>query len=119
MPDVRTHLQHAAHNEAVFAKIDANVDGDWAVTILFYSALQYVDAYLAKIGYLDPGEHAQRNRLIQANSLTRGVWRHYSRLKSYSENARYYAKIFSRSDVNGLKLGDFDVVKDRMTANLP
>src|SRR5437762_2448334 len=45
MPGTQDHLDQAQHNEQFFAKIDPSVNGDWAVTVLFYAALHYVDAY--------------------------------------------------------------------------
>lgn len=119
MPDVAEHIAQAHHNERFFATIDPAQYSDWAVTVLFYSALHYIDAYLATTGYLDPGTHPERLRLIRSNAVTRAVYREYSRLKNYSENARYYGARFTPIDVRGLNLGDLDRIRRQITAQLP
>jgi hypothetical protein len=111
MPGVAEHLAQAAHNESLFLSLDHNVHSDWAVTVLFYAALQYVDAYLASIGIVDPGGHDVRDKLIQTTPALRPLWSRYKRLKSFSRTARYYAGRFSRSDINGLRLGSYEPLK--------
>lgn len=114
MPDVSTHLQQATHNEAFFSGINLDVYGDWAVTVLFYTALHYIDAYLATVGQLDPGSHDVRDSLIGRYAPTRQVWREYRRLKSFSRSARYYGSRFSPGDVRGLHLTALTAIKTRM-----
>lgn len=119
MPDVRTHLQQAQHNETFFAGIDLRSYSDWAVTVLFYAALHYIDAYLAQAGHLDPGVHDVRDSLIRRYVPTRQVARQYFRLKNFSRTARYYGGRFFPADVTGLYRGEFETVKIAMTAQLP
>jgi hypothetical protein len=118
LPDVRVHLQQAQHNEAFFAAIDVNSYGDWAVTVLFYAALHYIDAYLAQRGHFDPGSHDVRDGLIRQYGPTRQVARQYFRLKSFSGTARYYGGRFAMADIAQLRLNQFEVVKTRMTAEI-
>lgn len=119
MPNTEVHLRQANHNEAFFDAIKPDLYSDWAVTVLFYSALQYVDAYLAKLGHLDPGTHEARDGFVRQYQPIREVSREYFRLKNYSVNARYYAARFSPVNVRGLHLGDFETIKARMMAELP
>ena len=119
MPDTRVHLDQARHNEAFFSEMSLDLYGDWAVTVLFYSALHYIDAYLAKMGHIDPGSHDVRDGLVSRFPETRAVARQYFRLKNFSSSARYYGAHFTRSEANSLRLGEFDAVKARMMAQLP
>jgi hypothetical protein len=111
VPGIRIHLDQAAHNEAFFTAIDLGVYSDWAVTALFYSALHYVDAYLAQEGYADPGDHDVRDDLMKRFATTRAIWQHYRRLKSFSRSARYYAIRFTRHEITGLQRGSFEPIK--------
>lgn len=119
MPDVREHLQQASHNETFFSQINVDSYSDWAVTVLFYAALHYLDAYLAKQGVFDPGSHDVRDPLIRQFPLTRAVARQYFRLKNFSRSARCYGARFSRSDVTGLQRGEFEAIKTQMMQQLP
>ena len=118
MPRTSEHLDQAAHNEAFFASIEVATYSDWAVTALFYSALHYVDAYLARQGHEDPGDHDMRDTLMRNYPVTRAVWNEYRRLKSFSRSARYYAARFKPGEVTGLRLGSLEPIKDRIRSVL-
>jgi hypothetical protein len=49
VPSKEDHLNRAQDNERLAGSLDLNsaINVDWAITILFYAALHYVDAYLA------------------------------------------------------------------------
>lgn len=118
MPDIGIHLNQANHNEAFFDSIDLNTYSDWAVTALFYGALQYIDAYLASVGYVDPGSHDVRDSLVRRYNPTRQVVREYFRLKNFSRTARYYAGRFGAEQVRQLRSREFQRIKARMTAEV-
>lgn len=111
MPGVSEHLTRAANNEQFFYALDHSRYSDWAVTVLFYAALQYIDAYLASIGIYDPGGHDVRDGLIQRTTAIRHLWPQYKRLKNFSRNARYYVASYSASDINGLRAGSYEPIK--------
>lgn len=119
MPGVQTHLEQARHNEAFLQRIDSDTYSDWVVTVLFYAALHYVDAYLAKQGHADPGDHDTRDDLIRQFADTRLVWREYSRLKSFSRSSRYYGARFRKADITGLQRGSFDALKQEILRHVP
>jgi hypothetical protein len=111
MPAAETHRACAAYNEEFYAKLDQTVDGGWAVTALFYSALHYVDAFLAERENAHPGDHGERDRMIKANHTTDGVRNHYRRLQDKSRDARYNGGTFTPATIRTLFNSDFEVVK--------
>ena len=115
MLDAATHLAQARHNEDFFGRIDQSLDSDWAVTALFYAALHYVDAYLFRKN-LNPGDHAERNRMMQANPTTSAIWSHYRRLLDRSWDARYNAATYTPPQIAQLHQIDFARVKREMTS---
>lgn len=118
MPGVQVHLDQAGHNETFFSRIDVGSFSDWAVTVLFYSALHYIDAYLAARGHYDPGGHDVRDDLIRSDPNVRPVYNWYARLKSFSRSARYYGSRYSGSQVTGLYRGSFEPIKTHVLNQL-
>jgi hypothetical protein len=82
------HLAQARHNSRFYSAIDRAEFRDWAVTILFYVGLHYVDALLADKG-IHPSQHKLRDNAINRVAELRPVYAHYSALKNASFNARY------------------------------
>jgi hypothetical protein len=118
MPGTPEHLDQARRNEGFFSCIETPLYGDWAATVLFYTALHYVDAYLARQGHVDPGDHDTRDNLMKDFPATRAIWREYCRLKNHSRSARYYAARFSKVDITGLERGSLEPIRARMKAEL-
>lgn len=88
MPPAASHLEQARHNANFYATIDKAVCADWAITVLFYTALHYVDALLAQQG-VHPTSHAGRNRALERIAELRPIYADYESLKNASYNARY------------------------------
>jgi len=61
---------------------------DWAITMLFYSAVHYLQAYLAGKGFRVI-THRQRDDEIERNGSLSPIFNDYRRLKDLSEDARY------------------------------
>ena len=61
---------------------------DWAITMLFYSALHYIDAFLDGKG-MHPRNHTVRDDEIQNNGSIKAIYRDYRFLKHRSRAARY------------------------------
>ena len=62
---VQEHLQQARHNEALASQLSSPplAAYDWAITVLFYSVLHFVDAYLLQRYGIEPKGHtAARDR---------------------------------------------------------
>lgn len=94
MPDVTDHILQARHNEEFYQATDKNVYSDWAMTAVYYAALHYIDAFLARVNIIDPGGHDVRDQEVRGRAELRAISRLYFRLKSRSRNARYYCTRF-------------------------
>ena len=90
MPQRHEHLLRAQEDEALAHSLDLNrgVCVDWAITMLFYSALHYIDAYLVFSGSR-PRNHQLRDRVIENNGSLSPIWNDNRRLKDLSQAARY------------------------------
>ncbi len=100
MPTKAEHRGKAAHND-FFASTLGNPFWDWAVTANFYSALHYVEAYLAtKAPPLHSRNHAVRDSHIQSDPVLKTLYVDYRELESECLDARYDASLtFSQEDV--------------------
>ena len=87
---------------------------EWEVAILFYSALHYVEGFLATQG-AHPKSHHERFALV--SNLT-GVARYYEILFKRSMNARYHLYEFTPQEVDRIKAGAFRRVKEETLALL-
>ncbi len=91
MPNRDQHLAQAAHNARFYESFDKATYSDWAATALFYTGLQYIDAFLAtRAGGIHPGRHAVRDNLVNTVTELRPIAVDYLKLKSSSETARYF-----------------------------
>lgn len=90
MPRRDQHLARAEENESLAWSLDqeSEVCRDWAVTMFFYAALHYIDAFLAGKG-LHPLNHKHRDGEIERNGSISEIWPDYRRLKDLSTQARY------------------------------
>lgn len=118
MPDKATHIAQANHNAAFWDTIDNSVYSDWAVTVIFYQALQYVDALLAQMGNIHPGGHNDRERQIKNSPELRPILNSYYRLKNRSRNARYHAARFALGEVERCKNEDLRRIRDHILPQL-
>jgi hypothetical protein len=94
MPNLEDHILQARHNENFYQVTDKNAFSDWAMTAIFYAALHYIDAVLAKLGMVDPGGHSVRDDQVHKRVELRPIANSYFRLKSRSRSARYYCMSF-------------------------
>jgi hypothetical protein len=95
MPNITDHILQAQHNEDFYRATDKNAYSDWAMTAVYYAALHYVDAFLARAGMIDPGGHDVRDREMHMRMELRPIVKNYFRLKSRSRSVRYYCTTFS------------------------
>lgn len=90
MPDKAQHLNRADGNERLARSLDFD-DGlqvDWALVILFYSALHYIDSFLAGKNK-HPKNHESRDIEVENNGTLNPIYNDYRRLKDVSREARY------------------------------
>jgi hypothetical protein len=101
MPTQKDHIYKARHNEQFFSSFDLDTTSflDWVVNGIFYSALQYLDSYLANNGE-HPDKHSDRMRLIWAKpDLGRSFFHLYRPLQDDSEDGRYRMRIFVPNEI--------------------
>ena len=103
MPSQKDHINKARHNEQFLSSFDIDTTPflDWVVNGVFYSALHYLDCYLANKGK-HPGEHRERIRLIWNEPyLGKPFFRLYRPLKDDSEEGRYNMRAFTPDEIRG------------------
>jgi len=93
---------------------------DWEVTTLFYSALHYVEAYLAGSGidYPHPKKHSQRKDELANRSALDSIALNDRSLHDYSENARYELAMYSEAEVAMLRDDEFVPIRDEILSLL-
>jgi hypothetical protein len=93
MPSDQEHLYKAENNKKVAdgLKRTGPTAIGWAITILFYSALHYIEAFNAKIGSHFT-KHPALCRYIEMSKDLSPISDQYNELKALSWNARYTAK---------------------------
>ncbi|MGH7331871.1 MAG: hypothetical protein ACREKS_03810 [Candidatus Rokuibacteriota bacterium] len=88
MPLRDDHLGQARHNAQFYATIDKATFRDWAITVLFYTGLHYIDAVLAG-NNIHPSKHNMRDKPVTTVKELRPIAIDYFALKNRSFNARY------------------------------
>ena len=97
MPSKADHPAQAEHNEYFVSQTD-NPFFDWKVTGTFYTALQYVDAYLATQN-IHPPTHAVRLGHVATQAKLKAIHRDYRDLLNESRTARYEPpNLFKQAD---------------------
>lgn len=103
MPSYQAHLYQAQHNESLLAELKASLCyKDWLVTVAFYTAIHYVEAYFFKDpaiihtentiptypdGTRRHSPHIWRMKILQQKN--KKVWRGFRSLYNESNVARY------------------------------
>lgn len=119
MPSTQEHLAKADRN-AAFAlslPLDSQARIDWALIILFYAALHYVEAYLAKMGQ-HLRSHTARDLIVGRDSNLKKIYTEYQNLRFYGYNARYEVYGFKAEDVTQHAAKDFATIKASIRAIL-
>lgn len=128
MGDVNFHIKKAERNEQFFQSnnLRASAFNEWGVVVLFYSAMHYADAVLAKeFGrtsiYQHPQKHTHRNRGVARSSTLGTIYNDYKNLYDRSRDARYNRISFPAGFLNSLEITRFEPVKRcvRTALNLP
>jgi hypothetical protein len=101
VPGQARHLAAARRNEQFSRHLLGIPDYlEWAAISAFYSALHFVDAYLARRG-LHPGDHGVRDSYLRRTEL-RNVYFAYRTLRTASEDYRYALRQAALDDVVAL-----------------
>ena len=112
------HLKQASSDES-FALIVCKGDPEhyaWAVTAMFYSAVQYGRALLASKNVLITSHQQFATHFLRVTK-DQALYDHYRRLKDESERGRYDCVTFTLEDIAELERQHFvpfrDALKDR------
>jgi hypothetical protein len=120
------HKAKALHNERFLEVPDLTGDefADWAVTVLFYSALHWMRALAAQEGYQIRSykrykEHPGEDEVFQGTGVfTLQAFDWYRHLRDDSRNARYEMQGFSASEFRSLQQECFMPFKSFVTSKL-
>ena len=104
MPSQREHAFQALHNREFLATFDLDNSPflDWAVTVIFYTAVHLVEHFLAHQGQ-DLLSHQTRERFISQSADLKPIWSVYRELKYQSGRARYLVARFQPDEVKKLE----------------
>ena len=90
MPSTQSHLDQARRNVEFLSTIDRTRFPDWAIVVLFYVALHYIDAALAsQMPPVHPDRHQSRDNAVASSTQLLSIYDEYRKLKTDSFNARY------------------------------
>jgi hypothetical protein len=98
VPEKTQHLERAQENEDLANTLDLErgVEVDWAIIMLFYSALHYIDSVLA-IKNRHPKNHGARDSDVENHGTLNPIYNDYRRLKDASREARYSIPNFHKT----------------------
>jgi hypothetical protein len=101
LPAKDEHLQKAEGNESFADSIQLTDQAhiDWKLVVLFYTAVHYVEAYLAKSLGAHTRSHTTRDSYVGKEVNLKKVFLSYSHLKFFGYNARYELYGFTAEDV--------------------
>lgn len=103
------HLAQANANKALYEELlDRPAYRDWALTVLFYAALHYVDAFLFP---RNPPDHGTRNQMVRTTPLLRALYAKYRRLQERSQDARYECHDPTREELVRARRECYDVIE--------
>jgi hypothetical protein len=100
LPHEGEHLKKAADNESLASSLDTSIPiaPNWAIVMLFYVAVHYVEAYFSRQSKHLVG-HPARETAIQRDPKINSIFRNYRELYTYSREARYEAVYFPASEI--------------------
>ena len=112
MPSAITHYQQAQANLGLHEQlVRQHQYPDWALTVLFYAALHYIDACLHPS---DPPDHAQRNSYIRRDSSLRSIYPQYRVLFEKSLDARYECYDPKPEELTSFKEDQFGAIESHL-----
>lgn len=111
------HLTKAQEILALRNTLDLSKPGaiGWSITMLFYAALHYIEAYLVATKGIGCKHHFSRATEIQIDPRIKSLYREYSMLETLSREARYDVSPF---DVGDLRYAEscFENVREAIEA---
>ena len=118
MTSESAHLRKARHNKAFLATIDVGRPRflDWAVTVLFYCTLHYVEAWFSRKLDRHFTSHGDRNQAV--SRFLAKIAGGYLRLYNRARLARYEQFAMSPADFRRLSADDFAPIEQFVTGDL-
>jgi hypothetical protein len=107
------HLRAAVKNKDLANFLIQHGEHQWAVVLAFYSALHFVESFLAEYG-LSAGTHTQRGNQMVRIAALRGIHDQYRLLQTRSEWVRYDLKEISPAAVEALVRKDLQEIEHRI-----
>jgi hypothetical protein len=99
LPNKEEHLNQASRNEKLAQSLAQTEYREWTVTVLFYVAVHYIEAFLA-VRHLHCDDHSERSEKIRQIPELRKIAKEYDALRTLSRQARYHALPIQPEDVN-------------------
>jgi hypothetical protein len=121
MPTDSEHLHKAEHNEDFYLSFDLITTPylDWVVSCIFYSALHYIESYLATQGKYSQN-HADRNANLRDDpNLGIDIFKKFNALKDDSENGRYLTIVFTPGEINQHIIPNLYAIKEYLQRYIP
>jgi hypothetical protein len=110
MPSEADYLTGAERNKALAVLLSEQEDPSWAAVLAFYSALHFINAYLAREGFF-PGDHRTRGQYVARLQELKPIHSHYRRLEERSRWVRYELRRLHSVEVEGLILTDLATIE--------
>ena len=111
MPQPLEHIAQAEKNERLYEILIGTEFNDWAITVLFYAALHYVDASFTEQTGVSPRNHNSRNYMVAKTRNMMQIKYHYAELFQWSLNVRYNVFQVSTDDALEVKMRLFDPIR--------
>ena len=111
MPEQSEHIAAAEANTQLATTL-LDMSPTWSIVVTFYSALHWVDAFLATYP-LHPENHVERNYYVGLSPLA-PIFPSYIRLSNHSREARYDLRAFTRAEASQRLTVDLARVRDHI-----
>jgi len=115
MPTSDQHYKKALKNIDFYENISA-IHPDWAMTGLFYSALHFVDSFLATRtdDGIHPENHDYRNDCVRKVSDLKPIYPYYRALQDFGHRARYKMDAFTQKQVDDANTRYLNPIKEQV-----
>jgi len=119
MPPENDHRRQAEHKKQFLDWLDPDVIPylDWAVTVMFYTALHFVEWLLATQG-LHSNAHDNRHQAMGRVSELRPIYPDYRELETPSRRSRYEGAQFSRDVVKSQLVPKLEKIESHIRASV-
>ncbi len=121
MPNSNKHLQIINHNYNALSHLsNPNPSNytDWCITIIFYMALHFVQAYLADKKNEHITNHSTLQQKIREDQNLRSTYNTYRHLQDDSVNARYNGDKLSIYEMRNSTLKYFKTIQNKIISLL-